>query len=185
MGDEGNLKTGTAVPRAGTYRCCYCGPDGLGATALKHAAESMGFPYQPPPVASKEPPVAFFEEGQALPPCPNCADVPTGDCTGWGFVSEGNVDEDPVLLLNDTERLMFRHLQADVMEYLRKGKMDNALMMCTMLGIKEGRASACLSAIAASDKLMSRYSENAPAKQAGCLLLFAPTLGLLVDRLLA
>lgn len=92
MAKEGNWSPGEKVPRTGTYKCLYCGPDGMGASVLKHAIRSMGIPYTPPASALKEPPQRFLKEGDAFPSCPNCKDDPSGlDTTGWEFVSEKEV----------------------------------------------------------------------------------------------
>jgi len=88
---EGNLQPGEKVTRTGTYKCLYCGPDGMGAQVLKLAMRNMGMPYSPPPSAMQQPPYRFFNAGDTFPGCPNCEKQPMGDTTGWGFVSEKEV----------------------------------------------------------------------------------------------
>jgi hypothetical protein len=89
MAKEGNWPAGERVPRTGTYKCIYCGPDGMGASIFKRAIKNMGVPYTPPAYAQKKPPLKFFKEGDIFPSCPNCKDHPGGiDPTGWDFVSE-------------------------------------------------------------------------------------------------
>lgn len=89
----GNWSPGETVPRTGTYKCIFCGPDGMEARALKEAVKHMGIPYTPPPNASTTPPYEFFEEGGSFPSCPNCKDHLGGsDPTGWDFVSEEKVE---------------------------------------------------------------------------------------------
>ena len=93
MAKEGNWSSGEKVPRTGTYKCLYCGPDGMGASVLKHAMKSMGVPYALPSSAQKKPPQRFLKEGDSFPSCPNCKDDPSGaDTTGWDFVSEKEID---------------------------------------------------------------------------------------------
>lgn len=92
MTKEGNWSSGEKIPRTGTYKCLWCGPDGMGAFGLKHAMKSMGVPYTPPASAQKKPPQMFLKEGDTFPSCPNCKDDPSGaDTTGWEFVSEKEV----------------------------------------------------------------------------------------------
>lgn len=96
MAKESNWSAGEKVPRTGTYKCIYCGPDGMGASVLKHAMKSMGIPYTPPASAQKKPPLKFFKEGDSFPSCPNCKNDPSGaDTTGWDFVSEKAVATKP------------------------------------------------------------------------------------------
>lgn len=88
----GNWSPGEKVPKTGTYKCLYCGPDGMGARVLKHAMKSMGIPYSAPPFALKTPPQRFLKEGESFPSCPTCKNDPSGlDTTGWEFVSEKEV----------------------------------------------------------------------------------------------
>jgi len=88
----GNFRPGTLVPKTGTYKCCYCGPDGMGAVAMKIAMQtmqSMGVPYNAPPSSLQKPPQRFLEKGKPFPSCPDCMNDPSGsDPTGWDFVSE-------------------------------------------------------------------------------------------------
>ena len=85
----GNFQQGERVPRTGTYKCIYCGPDGMGARLIKRTLEGMGMPYTPPAFAQKKPPRKFFKEGDTFPSCPNCKGAPSGvDPTGWDFVSD-------------------------------------------------------------------------------------------------
>ncbi len=89
---EGNWSTGENVPRNGTYKCIYCGPNGMGATVLKQASKSLGIPYTPSSSAQANPPFRFFNEGDTFPSCPNCRNDTSGsDTTGWDFVSEKEV----------------------------------------------------------------------------------------------
>ncbi len=86
---QANRKPGSKVPRTGTYKCIYCGPDGMGASLLQRTMKIMGLPYTPPPSARKKPPSTFFHEGDTFPSCPNCKADPSGsDPTGWSLVSE-------------------------------------------------------------------------------------------------
>lgn len=92
MAKEGNWSAGERVPRTGTYKCIYCGPDGMGASVLKHAMKSMGIPYTPSASAQKKPPLKFLKEGDSFPSCSNCKNDSSGaDTTGWDFVSEKDV----------------------------------------------------------------------------------------------
>jgi hypothetical protein len=92
MANEGNWKPGDAAPRTGTYRCLWCGPNGMGASMLKMAMKTMGVPYSPPPSALKTPPQVFLKEGDSFPACVNCKNDPSGvDPTGWEFVSAEEV----------------------------------------------------------------------------------------------
>jgi len=89
---KGNWSPGEKVPRTGTYKCIYCGPDGVQASLLKHMAKSMGIPYTPPVSSRKDPPLTFLSQGDTFPSCPNCKGDPSGaDPTGWDFVSEKEV----------------------------------------------------------------------------------------------
>ena len=67
MSGEGNWSPGEKVPRSGTYKCIYCGPDGFEASTLKHTMKSMGAPYTPPPVARMKPPKKFLKGGEIFP----------------------------------------------------------------------------------------------------------------------
>jgi hypothetical protein len=92
MAKDGNWKPGEKIPRTGTYKCIYCGPNGMGATMLKHIAKDMGIPYTPSSTAQAKPPFRFFKEGDTFPSCPNCVNDPSGaNPTGWDFVSEKEV----------------------------------------------------------------------------------------------
>ncbi|MBC8374290.1 MAG: zinc ribbon domain-containing protein [Planctomycetes bacterium] len=87
-GKQGNWSPGEQVPRTGTYKCLYCGPNGMLASLLKNVAKKMGIPYMPPPSAMATPPKISLRQGDTFPRCPNCKDDPSGsDTTGWGFES--------------------------------------------------------------------------------------------------
>ena len=89
MAGEGNWSPGEKVPRTGTYKCIYCGPDGIDSTAAK-IVKSMGRPSILPPQV--DPPYRFFNEGDTFPSCPNCKNNPNeDDPTGWDFVSKKDV----------------------------------------------------------------------------------------------
>lgn len=94
---QGNLGTGSKVPRTGTYKCHYCGPEGMGAVLLKRTLKIAGLPYSPPPSARAQPPYKFFKEGDTFPSCPNCKNESSGaDPTGWSFWSKDEHQPPPL-----------------------------------------------------------------------------------------
>ena len=89
----GNWKPGEKAPRSGTYMCIYCGPEGMNATVLKKTMENMGIPFTPSLSAMQIPPRIYLKEGESFPSCSNCKEHIGGiDPTGWGFVSEKEVN---------------------------------------------------------------------------------------------